>query len=139
MSYSDSIVARFKENGLKITPQRLAILKLLEGNRTHPTAEDIFNTLKGEYPNLSFTTVYNILNSIKEVGGIQELLIDRERAHYDPDTSPHHHIICTRCGRLMDVFYRETFEPRVPDEIREEFQVTGHQINFFGICRKCAG
>jgi Fur family peroxide stress response transcriptional regulator len=137
MNYTETIIARFKEHGLKITPQRLAILKLLEGNRSHPTAEDIFHSLKGQYPNLSFTTVYNILNSIKELGGVRELLIDRERAHYDPDTSPHHHIICTRCGRLMDVFYQGTVEPQVPEEIRKEFQVTGHQINFFGICREC--
>ena len=137
MTYTDTMIARFRENGLKITPQRLAVLRLLEGNRSHPTAEDIYHTLKDEYPNLSFTTVYNILKSIRDAGGLRELLIDRERAHYDPDTSLHHHIICTRCGKLEDVHIETGVEPELPSEMTGDFLVTGHQINFFGICGRC--
>ncbi len=137
MTYTDTMIARFRENGLKITPQRLAVLRLLEGNRSHPTAEDIYHTLKDEYPNLSFTTVYNILKSIRDAGGLRELLIDRERAHYDPDTSLHHHIICTRCGKLEDVHIKTGAEPELPAKMTGDFLVTGHQINFFGICGRC--
>jgi Fur family transcriptional regulator, peroxide stress response regulator len=137
MNYTDTMIARFKESGLKITPQRMAVVKLLDGNRSHPTAEEIYHSLKDEYTNLSFTTVYNILKSIRDLGGVRELLIDRERAHYDPDTTLHHHIICTRCGRLEDVHFETSAEPDMPADIRKDFRVTGHQINFSGVCRDC--
>ncbi len=138
MDYSHNMIRKFRERGLKITPQRLAIFNLLDGNTGHPTAEEIYSGLKKDFPNLSFTTVYNILKSIKEAGGIQELLIERERAHYDPDVSLHHHIICTRCGKLRDIFYTNTSEMRLPDDILKEFSVTGHQIHFYGVCRACS-
>ncbi len=138
MTYSETIIALFKKNGLKITPQRMAVVNALEGNRSHPTAEDIFNRLRETYPSLSFTTVYNICKSIKSVGGVRELIIDRDRIHYDPDMSPHHHIICTECGRLDDVFYEKPPEIEAPEDIRRRYFITGHQISFFGLCADCA-
>ena len=137
MYYSETIIALFKKHGMKITPQRLAVVNALDGDRSHPTAEDIFNRLKSDYPSLSFTTVYNILKSIKTVGGVQELIIDRDRVHYDPDTSTHHHIFCTECGRLDDVFYVNPPEIEIPECIKSEYYITGHQINFFGLCGTC--
>ncbi len=137
MTYSEAMITRFREKGLKITPQRVAVLRLLDGNKSHPTAEDIYHALREEYPNLSFTTVYNILKSIRDAGGLRELLIDRDRVHFDPDTSLHHHIICTHCGKLEDVHIETRGEPELPAEAMKDFLVTGHQINFFGICGRC--
>lgn len=136
MEFTEKIITRFKEEGYRITPQRLAVFKLLDGNKSHPTAEEIFAALKSDYPNLSFTTVYNILKSIVRVGGIQELVIDRERVHYDPDTSLHHHALCTKCGKIIDVMI-ELPVPALPAEIARRFRITGFQVNYYGICREC--
>lgn len=128
---------RFKTAGYKITPQRLAVFKLLDGNKSHPTAEDIFAALRREHPNISYTTVYNILKSIVRIGGIQELVIDRERIHYDPDTSLHHHALCIKCGLILDVVMPLKI-PKLPKEISGQFKPTSFQINFYGTCRNCA-
>ncbi len=127
---------RFKAAGHKITPQRLAVFNLLDGNKSHPTAEDIFAALRRDYPNISYTTVYNILKSMVRIGVIQELVIDRQRVHYDPDTSLHHHALCTKCGKIIDVMM-PLKKPNLPKEIIAQFKPSSFQINFYGTCRDC--
>src|SRR3972149_903313 len=87
-----------KDKGFKLTPQRMAILNYLEGNKTHPSIEAIFSAIKPDYPTLSLATVYNTIDALKKIGGVTEINIDSGRSHYDPDTRPHNHIICKQCG-----------------------------------------
>jgi Fur family peroxide stress response transcriptional regulator len=136
MNFYEEMISRFKEKGYRITPQRLAVFKLLDGNKSHPTAEDIYFALKRTYPNLSYTTVYNILKSIVRVGGIQELVIDSKRVHFDPDTSRHHHAFCIRCGKIIDVMVQLAV-PALPTHFTTCFRPTDFQVNFYGICRDC--
>jgi Fur family peroxide stress response transcriptional regulator len=136
MKFYEEMISRFKEMGYRITPQRLAVFTLLDGNKSHPTAEDIYCALKRTYPNLSYTTVYNILKSIVRVGGIQELVIDSKRVHYDPDTSRHHHAFCTRCGKIIDVVVQLSI-PALPAPLTACFRPTDFQVNFYGICSDC--
>lgn len=135
-NFSELMSERFKAAGFKITPQRLAVFRLLDGNKSHPTAEDIFAKLRREYPNISYTTVYNILKSIVRIGGIQELVIDRDRVHYDPDISLHHHALCTKCGKIIDVMMPLKI-PKLPKELSTQFNSISYQINFYGTCRAC--
>ena len=93
-----------KLGGLKLTPQRLAILDFLDGNSSHPSAEEVFSAVKEKYPTMSFATVYNTLDILKQRGDLLELTIDPYRKHYDPDTRSHHHILCSKCGKIGDVF-----------------------------------
>lgn len=136
MDFINNTIARFKSAGLKITPQRLAICKLLDGNKNHPTAEDIFAKLKNDYPHISFTTVYNILRTMVRMGVAKELVIDRDRVHYDPDTSSHHHALCTHCGKIYDVMLPH-FIPQLPKEVASVFKTESCQINFYGTCNHC--
>ena len=76
----EKIVSRFRESGLKITPQRVSIFKLLQGNRDHPSAEDIYRQVLKVHPSISFTTVYKTLQTLLDMGEIQELTIDTESA-----------------------------------------------------------
>ncbi len=130
------MTARFKAAGYKITPQRIAVFRFLDGNKSHPTAEDIFAALRREYPNISYTTVYNILKSMLRIGGIQELVIDRERIHYDPNTSLHHHALCIKCGKIIDVIM-PVKTLKLPGKISAQFIPTSFQIYFYGKCRDC--
>ncbi len=133
----ERIVRKYRGMGFKLTPQRLAILKFLEGNTSHPTAEDIFVEIKKRYPTVSFATVYNTVQALKERGEIMEVTIDPERKHFDPNPAPHHHIMCTGCGRIGDVFVDYSEALKLPEEVTSEFATTGNHIDFYGLCKKC--
>jgi Fur family peroxide stress response transcriptional regulator len=128
---------RDKETGrkLKRTPQRLAILEYLEGNTTHPSADEIYRSVSKKYQSMSFATVYNTLNALTRKGVLRELTIDPERKRYDPDTSCHHHFICVICGKIFDV--PEEIRVDLPKVIQENFIVEGHHIEFHGYCPTC--
>jgi Fur family peroxide stress response transcriptional regulator len=126
---------RYREIGLKLTPQRLAILEYLDGNTSHPSAEDIYSSVKEKFPTMSFATVYNTLETLRKRGQILELTIDPDRKRYDPNIHPHNHLICLRCKTIVDVDL--DFEILIPDEARKSFDVLGNHIEFYGICEKC--
>lgn len=126
---------KFKNIGLKLTPQRMAIFKCLEGNITHPSAEDIYEIVKKEYPAMSLATVYNTLQALSAKGVLSELSLDSSRVRYDPNAEAHNHIVCTSCGRIVDVF--ETFDIMLPYKHRSGFMLTGSHIEFRGLCPLC--
>ena len=131
------LIAKYKERGLNLTPQRLAIFKFLEGNTSHPTAEDIYKHIKAIHPTVSFATVYNTLQALKGKSEILEITIDPQKKHYDPNPKPHHHIICVDCNKIGDIFEDYSEALRLPYHIEEEFKPVGNHINFYGICREC--
>lgn len=126
----------YKKLGLKLTPQRLAILEFLENTREHPSAEDIYNALKERYPSISFATVYNTLEVLIEKGLVKELGLDSSKKRFDPHLHHHHHFICKKCGKIVDV--ERSFDVVIPEELRE-FDVTEFQVVFTGICSACKG
>ena len=121
--------------GLRLTPQRMAILEYLEGNKSHPSAEEIYIEIKKRYPMLSFATVYKTLEALKSRGRLLELSVDPERRRYDPDTGPHHHLMCIRCKKIVDI--HKDFSLEVPEEARVSFDIIGNHIEFYGICPDC--
>jgi len=126
---------KFKELGLKLTPQRLAILNLLEGNTKHPSAEEIYNQLKPQYPSLSLATVYNTLEILAKAGELQEIRIKADKRHFDPNPAPHGHFLCRSCQSIYDL-------DAGPLEIQTSFNIKGYLVEeytlyFYGICPRC--
>lgn len=126
---------KLRKTGLKLTPQRMAILEFLDGNCEHPAVEDIYKEIKKKFPMLSLATVYKNLDVLKENGLVRELTIDAERKHFDPDTHPHHHLICINCKKIVDIDSDIPIE--IPDEQKASFEVTESHITFFGVCPEC--
>jgi Fur family peroxide stress response transcriptional regulator len=126
---------KYKNIGMKLTPQRIAILECLEGNEEHPSAEDIFDSVREKFPTMSFATVYNTLDRLRRDGLVLELSIDPTRRRYDPDVSTHHHMICTSCGRVADI--KRDFDLSVPEEEREGFDISMGHVEFYGRCPDC--
>lgn len=120
---------------LKRTPQRLAILEYLDGNTSHPSAEDIFRTVSKKFHSMSFATVYNTLNALVRAGLVRELTLDPERKRYDPDTGRHNHLICILCGRIVDVPEQIAVDP--PRDAARDFTILGSHIEFYGQCTAC--
>lgn len=130
------IIEKFREKGRKVTPQRLAIFKVLEGNTSHPTAEDLYRTLAKEHPTITLATVYQTLNILRDDGELTELNIGGDRRHYDPDTSLHHHAVCSVCGGVSDVTDLPEIDFPVPEQ-GPNFDFTGYHIEFYGTCGSC--
>ena len=131
------IIEEYKAKGFRLTPQRIAVLEYLEGNTTHPTAEDIFIAIKKKHPTVSFATVYNTIQALKDVSGVTEVTIDPARKRYDPNTKVHHHIVCVKCGRIGDVMAEYANELALPKNVLKEFTVIGSHVDFYGVCRGC--
>ncbi len=126
---------KLKSLGFKLTPQRLAILKYLKGNKEHPSAETIYKALKRKFPTMSLATIYNTIENLKKKGLIWELTLDPDKKRIDPNPEPHHHFLCEKCHRIFDVLY----EISVPLERLEQegFQITRSQVEFIGLCPHC--
>ena len=133
----EKIIAKYKDMGLRLTPQRIAILKYLDGNTSHPTADNIYRDVKQTYPTLSFATVYNTLQTLREHGEVMEVTIDPIRKHYDPNTSPHHHVICISCNDLWDVFVDYSDVLKLPSNVAKGIKTVGVHVDFYGLCKNC--
>jgi len=127
---------KYKKIGIKLTPQRLAILDFLDGNKDHPSAEEIYREVSKRFPTMSFATVYNTLETLAERGNILELTIDPHKKRFDPNTELHHHLICTKCKRIEDVHTH--YDLSVPGVYKKGFEVTGNHVEFYGICPACS-
>lgn len=126
---------RYKNIGLKLTPQRLAILSYLEGNKEHPSADDIYRVISMVFPTISFATVYNTLEALRRRGRLLELTIESGKKRFDPNTDPHHHLICVRCKKVVDI--NDSYELKVSNLDRRDFELIGNHIEFYGICPEC--
>lgn len=88
--------------GLKATPQRLAVLRALAADCTHPTAQELHERLAGAFPGLSVATVYNTLAALTRVSRCRPLELGGP-VRFDPNVEPHDHAVCERCGSIRDV------------------------------------
>jgi Fe2+ or Zn2+ uptake regulation protein len=91
-----------REAGLKATPQRLAILRSLAGDETHPTAQELHERLSAEFPSLSVATVYNTLSALTRIARCIPLELGGP-LRFDPNVQPHDHAVCEQCGSIRDV------------------------------------
>jgi Fur family peroxide stress response transcriptional regulator len=126
---------KYRRLNIKLTPQRIAILNYLNGNKSHPSAEDIYRAVRKQFPTMSFATVYNTLEALRNIGNIQELKIDPSKKRYDPDSTKHHHLICIKCKKIVDI--HKDFRVNLPKEMAGGYEVLGNSIEFYGICRNC--
>lgn len=134
MDYLEKYVRILKENNIKNTSQRLIILKYLDENFSHPTADQIYTDLKTNNPSLSKTTVYNALDTLTKHGIIQSITISGSELHYDLNRGMHHHFYCKKCGKIIDM---NLSCPNI-----EKMSQYGHKVEevhgyIKGVCKDC--
>jgi Fur family peroxide stress response transcriptional regulator len=135
-----AMMGDLKRAGLKLTAQRQAIVQEFAADPTHPTAQDLYDRLRGAYPQMSFATVYNTLDALAAAGLSGTLRIGNA-ARFDPNTAPHHHVVCERCGAIADVPAR-TLDPS-PAAVRNlsraapGFRVRSIERIYKGLCAAC--
>jgi Fur family peroxide stress response transcriptional regulator len=136
MESKEKIIDVLRRKGFRATPQRIAIAQTVLNSKDHPTAEQVFDIVKRSFPSISLSTVYNTLNSMRDVNMIQELAFSNNH-RYDPNTSLHVNLICQNCGDIIDI-ENKTIENEVEKiSMRRGVSITGHRFDIIGICRKC--
>jgi Fe2+ or Zn2+ uptake regulation protein len=126
--------------GLKMTPQRIALVQLFATDESHPTAQGLFERLRPAFPTMSFATVYNTLDALAKAGLSSTLRLGNA-ARFDPNTSPHHHAVCDLCGDVRDVPAHEPTSPkdlRLPGPREASFAVRTVERVYRGTCASCA-
>lgn len=123
------------EHDLRVTPQRVAVLKALRSLRSHPTADEIINFIRREYPNLAIGTVYNTLEAFTEKGIIKKVKTDKDVMRYDAFTDKHYHLYCEDSERIED-YYDKNLTKLIEDYFKEKnirnFKVEDIQIQING-------
>lgn len=125
----------FRERGLKVTPQRQCIFRLLHGNDAHPTAESVYEAARAQMPTISLKTVYQTLNDLAEMGEIQALDLGTGSGRFDPNVDVHHHLVCERCGKVRDLYAE--LDLTVPRGRAKGFTVRNAEVVFRGLCDNC--
>jgi Fur family peroxide stress response transcriptional regulator len=130
-------IQTLKGSGVRITPQRHAILEFLIESKSHPTADEIYKALEGRFPNMSVATVYNNLRVFREIGLVRELTYGDSSSRFDCDTSDHYHIICETCGKIVDFHYPGLDEVETVAKHVTGFEVSHHRMEVYGTCGEC--
>ena len=134
----EELVARFRERGHRITPQRLALLRLLAASENHPSAAQLYKQLREQYPTLSLATVYKTLSRMKEMGEVLELGFSDDDNRYDGnEPSPHPHLICIQCQKIIDPELASFRDLAQEAAANTRFRILRHRLDFYGICPDC--
>lgn len=128
-----------KSTGVRITPQRHAILEFMIHSTAHPTADDIYRALETTFPNMSVATVYNNLRVFKSAGLVKELTYGDSSSRFDFVTNDHYHVICNDCGKIVDFHYPGLDEVEHLASHVTGFQVDYHRLEIYGTCQQCIG
>ena len=121
---------------MRLTNQRKVILEELQSVTSHPTADELYEMVRKRLPRISLGTVYRNLEVLSSCGLILKLEVAGQQKRFDGDTSPHHHVRCIKCGRVGDVFKVRDY-PDIIDHCETDFTITGHRLEFLGVCPEC--
>lgn len=145
-SDSDRLISLLKEKGLKVTGQRIGVLETLAAfPEEHLTTEEIYDKVRIQYPEIGLATVYRTVQLLLELQLIEKITLDDGCVRYEiakhiegESGHHHHHLVCTACGNVFS--FQDDLLEEVEKRIQEKlgFEVTDHEVKFYGICRNCA-
>ncbi|MBS4750133.1 transcriptional repressor [Granulicatella sp. zg-ZJ] len=137
----DLLKERLRKNGMRLTPQRMAVLEYIYESKTHPTAQDIYQQIKDKFDTLSLSTVYNNLNALIKLGYAMELTYGDAATRYDykEDDEVHYHAICLQCGNVIDFEYSALEDMCQKLEKTYGFDPVSPRLEVFGYCKECKG
>jgi len=126
-----------REQGARVTPQRVAILRAVGSSGSHPDADAVYRQVSLEHPHISRDTVYRTLSMMEEKRIIGSVLSAGNAKRYDPNTSRHHHLLCVRCKKILDFSAEEFDRLEPPAHAVFRFQVLRTTVQVEGVCEEC--
>lgn len=122
----------------RVTPQRIAIFKYLISTDSHPTAQQIYNHVKQEFPTITLATIYKTLEMLEELGKAKELGFSGLSTRFEANMEPHINLICIKCGKIKDLN-----EPSSVENLKavvgknSDFKLIDQRVEFYGYCKNC--
>ncbi len=129
------LTAKFRASGLKVTPQRQLIFRLMFENKSHPTAESLLSVASDHMPGISLRTVYQTLTDLSTMGELRLIDVGSGAVRFDPNIDDHHHLVCQSCGDVRDVYVSGSGQLDVNE--LDGFSVDTTTILFHGLCTPC--
>ena len=126
-----------KEQGIKLTPQRLIVYDMLINTTEHPTADMIYAQVKQTFPTISLDTVHRTLVTFCDIGVASMVEGTGSPKRFEGNLAPHHHARCVKCGKILDFYSEEYDAMTVPSEVQQDFHVLKKTVHVEGICRAC--
>jgi Fur family transcriptional regulator, peroxide stress response regulator len=127
-----------RKGGLAVTPQRLAIIRVLLASAEHPRADVIFAEVRKEHPHISLATVHRTLETLCEIGEARKVTMLHDSARYDGNLTPHHHVVCVKCRRIRDIEIPELDRLLMGRSELGEFKLLGSALEIHALCEGCA-
>ncbi len=135
----DVLLAQLRARGYRLTPQRIAVLKVLTSERGHPTVDEIYRKVKADLPTTSLATIYKVLTLLEELGEVQELKVEGSSRYDVWQPLPHPHLVCVSCGRIEDLEEVPLGASQGEVEQRTGYRILTYRLDFFGVCPQCQG
>lgn len=140
----DHLLARLRQDGFRLTPQRMAVLRVLADDTGHPTVEQVYDRVRTDYPTTSLATIYKTIDMLKGIGEVLELSVGESHRYDGRDPRPHPHLICEICGAITDLMLDGPLgDPGVLSAsaaaiaAAEGYQDVRPQLEFRGRCSSC--
>jgi Fur family peroxide stress response transcriptional regulator len=133
----DAFAAKCRAAGLRVTPQRMAVYKILLEMDEHPSAEVVYQRVREVFPNISLDTVNRTLLSLNEIGAASVVEGSGDAKRFDGNLANHQHFKCLKCKRIVDFYHKGFDNIKVPAGVRERFVVLRKTVYFEGICDLC--
>jgi Fur family peroxide stress response transcriptional regulator len=134
----DLLSQGLRDAGLRLTHQRLEIVRVIAADETHPDVETVFRTVRRRVPTISLDTVYRTLSTLVGRGLIERVLFTPGPARYDANPARHHHFVCTRCGLIRDVEDDDLDAIRPTAEVARIGRPETVSVQFRGVCAVCS-
>ena len=133
----EAFVARCRTTGLALTPQRLAIFRHLAATDTHPSAEALHAAVRRELASVSLATIYKTLDTLADIGAVRPVSRLGTRGRWDANLAPHHHLVCTQCGAIIE--FENCDIEHLQDQVaaRHGFTISTHKLELYGRCKQC--
>ena len=138
MSTRTDVVEQLRSRNVRITAQRLIVAEVLLGSKQHASAQQIYESVKEQFPYISRGTVYNTLSMLERCGFVQALPF-AGGARYDVNLTSHVNVVCTKCGAILDAEdYGDSIQ-RLKAEVSSNtrYQITSQRLDFYGLCPQC--
>lgn len=124
--------------GYRLTPQRMLVLQAVNESSGHISADEIFSSVRSHFPNVSLSTIYRTLDLLEEIGLVTKSDLGAGRVQYHrSDEADHHHLVCQRCGRIVDLNEQELAPVWEAFRQRHKFRVCQRHMAIFGYCEQC--
>lgn len=131
----EELVTTLRAQGHRLTPQRLAVLRVLVGSADHPSVEQIYEQVRRQHPMISRATIYKTVETLKEMAQVLELEFSGASNRYDGRRiDPHPHLVCRGCGSIRDLELPALTREAAAVAEKTGYELLGHRLDFYGLC-----